>query len=150
MSEKKFIECCEDQMEEEDFQKEWENLVNEGNSLFSEKRYAQSELRFIAALRIMEKLVVPDTIGRFSGEEKFDRKISLSKSLNNLAALYCVQGKYSMADDLLSRCLALKQELFGRTHLESAAVLHNQAVLNSARGCYDTAEALYKEAREIK
>lgn len=138
------------QLEKEDSLVEWENLVNEGNALFGEKRYAQSELRFAAALRIIEKATSAEALAPLSEQEKFERKGSLAKSLNNMAAIYHAQGKYTMAEDLWQRCLNLKQELFGARHLEVAVVLHNLAALHSARRGYDQAETLYKEAREIK
>ena len=138
------------QLEKEDSLAEWENLVNEGNSLFGERRYSQAEMRFVSALRIMEKATSVDALAGLGDEEKISRNSNLAKSLNNLAAIYHAQGKYSMADDLWQRCLPLKQELFGQKHLEVAVVLHNLAALNSARKSYDKAEALYKEAREIK
>lgn len=138
------------QLEKENSLTEWENLVNEGNSLFGEKRYAQAELRFAAALRIVEKATTVDALEGLSETEKFERNNALAKSLNNMGAIYHAQAKYTMADDLWQRCLTLKEQLYGAKHLEVAVVLHNLAALASARKTYEKAEALYKEAREIK
>jgi tetratricopeptide (TPR) repeat protein len=138
------------QLEKEESLTDWENLVNEGNELFAEKRYAQSELRFAAGLRIMEKATTSEALADLTDEQKYERKSQLAKSLNNMAAIYHAQSKYSMAHDLWERCLVLKQELFSPKDLEVAVVLHNLAALASARRNYEKAEALYKEAREIK
>jgi tetratricopeptide (TPR) repeat protein len=129
---------------------EWENLVNEGNNLFNEKRLAQAEMRFVSALRLIEKATAAEVLSTLPEEEQLSRRANLAKSLNNMAAIYHAQSKYSMADDLWQRCLTLKQELFGPKDLEIAVVLHNLAALNSARRNYEKAEELYKEAREIK
>jgi tetratricopeptide (TPR) repeat protein len=129
---------------------EWETLVNEGNSLFSERRYAQAEVRFASALRLIEKATASEMLATLTDSERATRRASLAKSLNNMAAIYHAQGKYSMAEDLWQRSLALKQELFGSKDMEVAVVLHNLAALHSARRNYEKAEALYKEAREIK
>jgi tetratricopeptide (TPR) repeat protein len=138
------------QLEKEESLADWENLVNEGNSLFSEKRYAQSELRFAAALRIIEKVTTVEALSGLTDEQSFERRSNLAKSLNNMAAIYHAQGKFSMADDLWQRCLVLKQELFSPKDMEVGVVLHNLAALASARKNYEKAESLYKEAREIK
>ncbi|HEY9756973.1 MAG TPA: tetratricopeptide repeat protein [Oculatellaceae cyanobacterium] len=129
---------------------EWESLVNEGNSLFDEKRYAQAEIRFVSALRIVEKATTAEVLSTLAEDEQVFRRANLAKSLNNMAAIYHAQGKYTMADDLWQRCLTLKQELFGPKDLEIAVVLHNLAALNSAKRNYAKAEELYVEAREIK
>jgi tetratricopeptide (TPR) repeat protein len=129
---------------------EWQNLVNQGNSLFGERRFAQAELCFAAALRLAEKACASSAGKDSSLQEDFERQSELAKSLNNMGAIYHAQGKYTMADDLWQRCLTLKQKLFGQKHLEVAVILHNLAALYSARKNYDQAELLYKEAREIK
>ncbi len=74
----------------------------------------------------------------------------LAKSLNNMAALYQLQGKYFLADNLYERCLDIKLALYGEEHLETAINLHNLAVLNCSRKRWEKAEILFKRALEIR
>lgn len=76
--------------------------------------------------------------------------VRLTKSLNNLAALYQLQGKYFLADNLYERCLDIKLALYGEEHLETAINLHNLAVLNCARKRWEKAEILFNRALEIR
>lgn len=76
--------------------------------------------------------------------------VRLTKSLNNLAALYQLQGKYFLADNLYERCLDIKLALYGEEHLETAINLHNLAVLNCARKRWEKAEILFHRALEIR
>jgi len=76
--------------------------------------------------------------------------VRLTKSLNNLAALYQMQGKYFLADNLYERCLDIKLALYGEEHLETAINLHNLAVLNCARKRWEKAEILFQRALEIR
>lgn len=74
----------------------------------------------------------------------------LAKSLNNMAALYQLQGKFFLADNLYERCLDIKLALYGEEHLETAINLHNLAVLNCSRKRWEKAEILFKRALEIR
>ncbi len=129
---------------------EWKRLVEEGNAAFQIERYAVSETTFVKALELAEKLF-DDSKETQSGSDSAEcPKVRLTKSLNNLAALYHVQGKYGLAEQLYERCLDLKLELYGEEHLETAVNLHNLAVLYSAKRTYLKAELLYKRALEIR
>lgn len=76
--------------------------------------------------------------------------VRLAKSLNNLAALYHLQGKFFLAENLYDRCLDIKLALYGEEHLETAINLHNLAVLNCAKKKWEKAEILFKRALEIR
>ncbi|MBX9668453.1 MAG: tetratricopeptide repeat protein [Candidatus Obscuribacterales bacterium] len=129
---------------------EWKRLVEEGNAAFQIERYSVAETTFVKALEIAEKLF-EDSKGSSSVYDAADcPKVRLTKSLNNLAALYHVQGKYGLAEQLYERCLDLKLELYGEDHLETAVNLHNLAVLYSAKRTYLKAELLYKRALDIR
>ena len=130
-----------DEIETHDSQS-WQQLIEEGTENFQSERYAKAELQFKEALDLAESIYKED------GSE--ESKIRLTKSLNNLGALYHVQGKYSMAEELYERCLDLKLELYGQEHLEVAVNLHNLAVLHSATRTFMKAEVLYKRALEIR
>jgi tetratricopeptide (TPR) repeat protein len=69
--------------------------------------------------------------------------------LNNLASLYESQGKYDLAEPLLKRALAIREQSLGPDHPKTATSLNNLAVLSKTQGKYDLAEPLYKRALEI-
>jgi tetratricopeptide (TPR) repeat protein len=74
----------------------------------------------------------------------------LTRGLNNLAALYQLQGKYQMAEEMYERCLDIKLDLFGELHLDTAVNLHNLATLHCAKRRFEKAEILFKRALEIR
>lgn len=127
---------------------EWKTLVEEGNESFGKERYSVAEIKFKEALELAEKLL--EAAGEQPSEPKKEAEIRLTKSLNNLAALYHVQGKYGMAEGLYEKCLDLKLNIYGEEHLEVAINLHNLAVLHSAKRTFLKAELLYKRALEIR
>lgn len=122
---------------------EWKHFLEEGSDFFDKERYSVAEVCFKNALTIAERM-------QQSAIDKDAAKARLTKSLNNLAALYHVQGKYGMAEEMYERCLDLKLQMFGDEHLEVAVNLHNLAVLHSAKRAYLKAEILYKRALEIR
>lgn len=129
---------------------EWAKLVQSGNEAYAKRRHTEAELHFAAALRIAEKDAHPDELAKLAVLERAEVNSRLAKSLNNMAALYHTQGKYSMAEDLYKRCLELNQNLHGEEHLEVALNLHNLAVLFSAKRRYQEAEPLYKRSLALK
>ncbi len=143
---------------------EWKALVEAGNESFSIERYSVAEIKFKEALELAEKLLEAEKVIAGGGEASVDEKVNtpealekletaqirLTKSLNNLAALYHVQGKYGMAEELYEKCLDLKLNIYGEEHLEVAVNLHNLAVLHSAKRTFIKAEVLYKRALEIR
>ena len=129
---------------------EWQELVKNGNLLYTEKRYAQAELQYAAALRLAEKFAAAESLADETPEDQHDLKVRLAKSLNNMGALYHTQGKYSMAEDLLQRCLELKRDIHGDRNLEVSVNLHNLAALCCARGRYEQAEPMYLESISIR
>ncbi|MCF4968057.1 tetratricopeptide repeat protein [Nostoc sp. CMAA1605] len=70
----------------------------------------------------------------------------LALSLNNLAALYRSQGKYSEAEPLFIQALALSRKLLGEEHPDVALNLNNLALLYSFQGKYSKAEPLHIQA----
>ena len=64
--------------------------------------------------------------------------------LNNLAALYDDQGKYSEAEPLYQRALAIREEALGPAHHDVATSLNNLALLYNNQGKYAKAEPLYQ------
>ena len=114
----------------------WKAVVEAGNEAYSNNRVAEAEVKFLEALAQAEEF----------GEDD----LRLALSLNNLAAIYHTQGKYTMAEPLYQRSLAIKERTHGEEHPEVALNVHNLAVLYSARKMYPVAEKNYKRAIDIK
>lgn len=130
---------------------EWKALVEEGNQAFNDERSVIAEAKFKEALELAEKLLETDKADESKKKSDLqDAEIRVTKSLNNLAALYHVQGKYGMAEELYEKCLDMKLNIYGEEHLETAINLHNLAVLHSAKRSFLKAELLYKRALEIR
>ncbi len=114
----------------------WKAAVDAGNDAYARGRDVEAEGLFLEALKEAELF----------GDD--DPRLALS--LNNLAAVYHTQGKYTMAEPLYARSLDIKIRVFGEDHAEVALNVHNIAVLYSARRMYPVAEKHYKRALEIK
>lgn len=132
--------------------REWTELVNQGNEHFEKKRTVNAEECYLKALAIAEQLAGIEAgsggdAWRQAGEADQDR---LSKSANNLAALYHSQGKYGLAEENYERSLDIKLSLYGEDHRETAINYHNLAMLYSARRLYPRAEILYKRTLEVR
>ena len=69
----------------------------------------------------------------------------MATGLNNLAGLYREQGKYTQAEPLYQRSLAIREKALGQEHLDVATSLENYAVL--LRKMNRAAEAEKMEAR---
>jgi CHAT domain-containing protein len=74
----------------------------------------------------------------------------VASSLNNLANLYRVQGKYGEAEPLYERSLAISEKAVGPEHPYVAQSLNNLANLYRVQGKYGEAEPLYKRALAIR
>ena len=70
-------------------------------------------------------------------------------SLNNLAMLYQIQGKYLEAEPLLRRALEIYEQQLGADHPDTAMSLNNLAMLYQTQGKYLEAEPLLRRALEI-
>ncbi len=114
----------------------WKKLVEEGNAAYANGKIPEAEVKFLAALEEAEKF----------GEE--DSRLALS--LNNLAAMYHEQGKYTMAEPHYLRALDIRLKIHGEQHADIALNHHNLALLYSARRMYPVAEKHYKQALEMK
>jgi tetratricopeptide (TPR) repeat protein len=128
----------------------WRSLSQEGFTAFEKRRYSQAEVKFQEALKLAENLSHGKEARAAKDESDRQDIERLTKSLNNLAALYHLQGKYEMAEAMYDRCLDLKLELHGDDHLEVAVNLHNLAALSCAKLRWEKAEILYIRALEIR
>ncbi len=73
-----------------------------------------------------------------------------SKSLNNLATLYCDMGQPAKAEPLLLQATAIRLEALGETHPDYAMSLNNLASLYSNMSQPAKAEPLYLQAKAIQ
>jgi len=67
-------------------------------------------------------------------------------SLNNLALLYGIQGRYAEAEPLYQRSLAIYEKALGHDHPNVATALNNLAALYDSQGRYADAEPLYQHS----
>lgn len=114
----------------------WKNFIDAAFAAYSNGRIPEAEVQFKAALEEAEKF----------GEA--DERLALT--LNNLAAMYHEQGKFTLAEPLYKRSLDIKIRILGDCHADVALNHHNLAVLYSARRMYPVAEKHYKLALEMK
>jgi CHAT domain-containing protein len=70
-------------------------------------------------------------------------------SLNNLALLYRVQGKYGEAELLHARALKIREEKLGTEHPDTAMSLNNLAKVYQEQQKYQEAEKLYLRGLNI-
>ncbi|MEE9549820.1 MAG: tetratricopeptide repeat protein, partial [Candidatus Binatia bacterium] len=75
-------------------------------------------------------------------------ELSLAKSLSDQGLLYIHQGKYSQAEPLLKRALAIYEKVLEPNHRDVARALDNLGALY-AQGKYCPAEPLLKRALAI-
>jgi CHAT domain-containing protein/tetratricopeptide (TPR) repeat protein len=73
----------------------------------------------------------------------------VARSLNNLAALYDLQGRYADAEPLYRRSLAIQDKALGPNHPDVARSLNNLALLYDNQGRYADAEPLYRRSLAI-
>ena len=66
-------------------------------------------------------------------------------SLNNLAFLYKLQGRYGEAEPLLQHVLTARERVLGAEHPDTLASLNNLAVVYQIQGRYGEAELLYQD-----
>ncbi|MUH01065.1 tetratricopeptide repeat protein [Scytonema sp. UIC 10036] len=64
-------------------------------------------------------------------------------SINNLAELYRMQGRYSEAEPLYQQALKTRKRLFGEEHIDVAQSLNNLAALYVSQGYYSQAEQYF-------
>jgi tetratricopeptide (TPR) repeat protein len=71
-------------------------------------------------------------------------------ALNKLGIVFQAQGKYTDAEGLFKRALAIRETALGANHSDVGQSLHNLAYLYWTQGKYSEAEGLYKRALAIR
>ena len=74
----------------------------------------------------------------------------VAQTLNNIALVYSTQGKYSEAEELYKRALAIREHSLGESHPDVAQTLNNLARVYRDQGRYGDAERLFKRALTIR
>ena len=74
----------------------------------------------------------------------------LATTLNNLAGVYYIQGKFTEAEPLYQRSLAITEKTYGANHPAVASVLDNMVELYGNMGKGEQAEKLAKRAEKIR
>jgi tetratricopeptide (TPR) repeat protein len=97
----------------------------------------QAESEFREALRIRRKLA--DS----SGPE-------VAESLNSIAGLYTLRGRYDKAELLYRQALTATERSFGQNHLRVAAMLASLGGLYWEQHRFDEAESFLRRASEIR
>jgi len=78
-----------------------------------------------------------------------DNHPDVATSLNNLAALYREEGRYSEAEPLYVRSLSIREQQLGADHPDTAGSLFNMAALYYNMECYSQALPLIQRAVKI-
>lgn len=113
----------------------WQGYVDSGQAALREQNYAEAEEQFLAAI---------DAAERFSPQDP-----RLGKTLNNLAAVYYVQGDYARAVPLLARAAEEIERVLGPSDPDVAQALKNLAAVHYLRQDYAAAEPLLRRALDI-
>src|SRR4029450_7127704 len=100
--------------------------------------YAKARRLCERALRILER--GPQTPGR--------EKLRV-RALSHLGTLDRIDARYDQAEARLREALAIANVVFGRRHLETAAVLNNLAVVHKYQGRFLEAKRLYLRSLAI-
>ncbi len=110
---------------------QWNTLNAAGIEAYQQGNYPEAEKQLAAAVKEAE---------RFGPQDP-----RLATSINNLAGLHLVQGKYAEAEPLFKRALTIGEKALGPEHPDVATALENYADLlrETGRGT----EAAKMEAR---
>jgi tetratricopeptide (TPR) repeat protein len=112
----------------------------------SQGKLAEAEDCFKRALAIAP----PDLeMRRESSKPRFSVG-AIPSYLNNLASLYIKQGRYSEAEPLCKKALAMVEVQLGPNNPLIAPVLHNLARIGEAQGQHVEAQQLENRARRLK
>ena len=113
-------------------EKYWDAAIESGENALNQRRYAEAEEKFITALKMAERF----------GEQ--DPRLGVT--LNDMATLYYLQGKYDQAELTFKHCLTLREKVEGPDSPDLAITLRNFSELYKAQRKYDLAKAALERA----
>ncbi len=114
---------------------QWQSHMDAGDQAYQQGNYAEAEKQLVGALKEAEGFGPQDP--------------RLATSLNNLGLVYDAQGKYTEAEPLYKRSLAIWEKALGPEHPDVATSLNNLAELYRGQGKYADADPLYNRALAI-
>ncbi|MBA2286452.1 MAG: helix-turn-helix transcriptional regulator [Ktedonobacteraceae bacterium] len=112
-------------------------LQRTANYLYEVALYKQAEPLYQQALHIWEQTLGPEHPDAVC-------------SLNGLATLYRIQGKYARAEALFQQAIRLREQALGSEHPDVAHPLRELGVLYLQQGKYEQAEVLYQRVLSIR
>jgi len=113
----------------------WQDHQKSGKSAFTQGNYAEAERSWSLALSDAENFGENDP--------------RLVRSLLDLATLYQAQSKYSEAEPLFKRALAITETVAGHDNPRVAVILNNLGAVYHAQRQHWDAEAAYRRALAI-
>ncbi len=113
----------------------WERHHQAGLAASGKGNYLEAEKALAAALQEAEKFP--------PGDQR------LALTLDRLAEMYRIQGKFEEAERYLQWSLGIEEERYGPDHPQVAARLNNLAGNYRARALYAEAEPLYQRTLDI-
>ncbi|MBO1047233.1 MAG: tetratricopeptide repeat protein [Dolichospermum sp. DEX182a] len=123
-----------------------ETLYSQLGNLYSERvqsgKSADRERELALAEQYFNRAIVLQT--------QFQQQDALANSLNNLALLYRLQGRYNDAEPLYLQSLDIRKRQLGDDHPDVATSLNNLALLYRLQGRYNDAEPLYLQSLDIR
>jgi tetratricopeptide (TPR) repeat protein len=146
-----------------DWAKSVEDPYEKGLAALHELRYAEASQYISASIpspagafvdRYVPLARAEYELGQYAAAESALRKVLAVHSddpvvLNNLALTLDAQARYSEAEPLYQRALAIDEKALGPNHPNVATNLNNLAALYKEQGKYSEAEALYQRALAI-
>ena len=127
--------------ERKELEAKWDKFDDAGFNAYQAGKFPAAEKGWMAGLEVARRLY-PKT-------EFPDGHANLAQSLNNLAALYQHQGKWSEAEPLFKDALDMRRRLFKGDHSSLATSMNNLAALYEAQGKVADAEPLYNTTARV-
>ncbi len=115
---------------------DWQTRMGAAKVAQRQGKYVDAEAQLLAALKIAESFGEKDT--------------RLGASLNRLAHLYYLQGKYTRAEPLYRRALTIAERTLGPDDPELASSLTNLAAVYDALGRHADAAPFHKRALTLR
>jgi tetratricopeptide (TPR) repeat protein len=117
------------------------HLGDLGRFYLDARRYPEAEVPLWEAVQIRERLA--------AGKQPADR-VALADALHDLGALHLKRGRLDVAEPLLKRSLAIREEIHPEGDLRTALTLHHLGTLYAAQEQYDPARGRLARALQIK
>ena len=114
-----------------------DQLSDEVESLFQQRKYDQAVHLAQEALELAERVLGPNH--SYTGD-----------CINNLAALYWGRGNYDKAEPLFVRALAIAEKTVGPEHSDTVISMNNLAQLYRVKGDFAKAEPLYVRSLALR